>query len=231
MSTPVKCSDGGCDDAARGRHGMCKWHYQQQRWEQKRYAGREVPSLPGERWLPASGYEGVYDVSDHGRVRRLNRLGQPRRLMSVFLNNGRVLVNLTMNGKTRLKQVSVLVAEAFIGTRPEGMWCCHNNGDATNNRPENLRWDTPSANYHDMARHGTDPNRNRTHCSRLHLLTAPNLRKTAAERGRRSCLACGRTHVAASARRRRGLPPLNFREEADRRYAEIMGVKPDGGSL
>ncbi len=48
-----------------------------------------------------------------------------------------------------------LVLLAFVGPAPEGMICCHNNGDPTDNRPENLRWDTPESNNADMERHGT----------------------------------------------------------------------------
>lgn len=222
------CAIEGCGKPIKSR-GWCAMHYS--RWQAHGDPmARDVPSLLGERWLPVLGYEGVYDVSDFGRVRRLNEFGQPRRAMSTFLNNGRMLVNLTMNGETTLRQVSVLVAEAFIGARPEGLWCCHNDGNPANNRPGNLRWDSPAANYHDMERHGTNPNRNRTHCPGNHLLAAPNLKRAPVARGHRSCLACGRAYAAVNTRRRRGLPPLNFREEADRRYAEIMGVKHDGGS-
>jgi hypothetical protein len=35
------------------------------------------------------------------------------------------------------------------------MVCCHFDGDPTNNRLENLRWDTPQSNADDMVRHGT----------------------------------------------------------------------------
>jgi hypothetical protein len=45
--------------------------------------------------------------------------------------------------------------EAFIGRRPEGMVCCHNDGDPTNNRLDNLRWATFRENEHDKLRHGT----------------------------------------------------------------------------
>lgn len=46
-----------------------------------------------------------------------------------------------------------LILEAFKGPCPEGLECCHNDGDAGNNRLENLRWDTRESNLADKARH------------------------------------------------------------------------------
>ena len=46
--------------------------------------------------------------------------------------------------------------EAFIGKRENGMHVCHNNGDATDNRLSNLRYDIPSRNERDKLLHNTD---------------------------------------------------------------------------
>lgn len=48
-----------------------------------------------------------------------------------------------------------LVLEAFAGPCPEGLECCHNDGNPANNRLENLRWDTRQANMDVLLRHGT----------------------------------------------------------------------------
>ncbi len=53
--------------------------------------------------------------------------------------------------------VARIVLVAFVGPCPERMECCHNDGDETNNRLANLRWDTHSANLLDKRRHGTMP--------------------------------------------------------------------------
>lgn len=50
-----------------------------------------------------------------------------------------------------------LVLEAFVGPCPEGMEACHNDGDTTNNRLDNLRWDTRKGNHADRKKHGTTP--------------------------------------------------------------------------
>lgn len=53
-------------------------------------------------------------------------------------------------------QVPHLVLEAFIGPRPEGKECCHDNGNPIDNRIVNLRWDTHASNMQDKSRHGTE---------------------------------------------------------------------------
>lgn len=57
----------------------------------------------------------------------------------------------------RKYRVHRLVLEAFVGPCPPGMECCHNNGNPADNRLENLRWDTRSANCLDAVQHGTSP--------------------------------------------------------------------------
>ncbi len=49
-----------------------------------------------------------------------------------------------------------LVLLAFVGSCPTGMQGCHEDGDPTNNKVGNLRWDTPKGNAADRVRHGTD---------------------------------------------------------------------------
>jgi hypothetical protein len=60
-------------------------------------------------------------------------------------------------GRETTHLVHRLVLEAFVGPCPEGMEACHNNGDPADNRLENLRWDTRSANAKDKVRHGRCP--------------------------------------------------------------------------
>lgn len=57
--------------------------------------------------------------------------------------------------KRRRIMVGVLVLLAFVGARPERMQCCHNNGDKSDNRLSNVRWDTSKNNMEDQRKHGT----------------------------------------------------------------------------
>lgn len=71
------------------------------------------------------------------------------------------------NYKRKPMFVHRLVLEAFVGPCPEGMEACHNDGDCTNNRLENLRWDTRLSNIHDKQAHGTQLRGSGLHNSKL----------------------------------------------------------------
>jgi hypothetical protein len=77
-------------------------------------------------------------------------------LKKIVANTGYEVVNLT-TGLRRRKQEHVhrLVLCAFLGSPPEKMEACHNDGVRTNNRLSNLRWDTRKANHQDKRKHGT----------------------------------------------------------------------------
>jgi DNA-binding XRE family transcriptional regulator len=107
----------------------------------------ETPEL----WLPVVGYEGLYEVSDLGRIRSLVR----GRLMALPICDRYVRVRLSKDDISKIHNVHSLVCLAFIGPRPEGHDVCHWDGIKTNNRLSNLRYDTRSANHLDKRRHGT----------------------------------------------------------------------------
>lgn len=69
-----------------------------------------------EIWKDVVGYEGLYEVSNLGRVRSLNylRTGQTRILKSHMDRKGYLGVALCKNGKATYKLVHRLVAMAFI---------------------------------------------------------------------------------------------------------------------
>lgn len=152
-----------------------------------------------ERWLPVAGYEGRYEVSSLGRVRSTPRITTARdgrvyrhrgRILSPAANteSGRLYVNLSRQGSCRTFAVHRLVIETFAGPCPDGMECCHDNGDCTDNRLVNLRWDTHSANIHDKVRHGNHMFANRTHCPAGHPYSTGNTYVWG--KGGRSCLTC-----------------------------------------
>lgn len=111
---------------------------------------RDIPSQPG------------YQASSGGRIRSLDRVvtncdGVSRvckgRVLRQALCRGYYKVSC---GKGMQRYVAHLVLEAFTGMCPVGMVACHNDGNKTNNKPENLRWDTQGANLLDRKRHGTN---------------------------------------------------------------------------
>lgn len=114
-----------------------------------------------EEWKPVVGYEGVYEVSNMGRVKRLagtNRTPVERILKpSVSLTGIPYLsVFLCKDGRKKRFYIHRLVLEAFVGKAAEGKEAAHNDGDPSNNKLSNLRWDTAQGNAADRAKHGTE---------------------------------------------------------------------------
>lgn len=90
-----------------------------------------------------------------GKGKGSTSLGTTWRLCKVG-NKGYPHLKLFRDKKRYPRSVHILVLQAFVGPCPEGMECCHNDGNKTNNWITNLRWDTPKANQNDRKKHGTD---------------------------------------------------------------------------
>ena len=69
--------------------------------------------------------------------------------------NGRLLVTTTLNGKKRSYHVARMVLEAFIGSCPIGCTASHLNGEPSDNRLVNLKWEKHSDNCARKKEHGT----------------------------------------------------------------------------
>lgn len=93
-----------------------------------------------ERWLPIAWFDS-YEVSSLGRVRKIG--GRTRRAQP---DRGYPGVTLYRNGKPFRRLVHALVAEAFIGPRPDGFEIDHKDFDKLNNRVDNLEYVTPKEN-------------------------------------------------------------------------------------
>ena len=125
-----------------------------------------------EEWRDVVGWEGLYRVSSFGRVRSRSRyvrhwLGgkqlKRRKILKPWKfyrskrgeNVGALGVSLSRENKICNVPIHRLVLMAFVGPCPEGMECCHKDGNPENNRLDNLRWGTKSSNTKDSIRHGT----------------------------------------------------------------------------
>jgi hypothetical protein len=122
-----------------------------------------------ETWRAIPGYEGLYEVSSMGEVRSLPRpitkrmhygvqrfLTKERLLQPIVSSLGYRRVGLTDSyGHRRIRQISHLVALAFIGPRPRGQEVCHCDGVRNNDAADNLRYDTRTGNQKDRILHGT----------------------------------------------------------------------------
>lgn len=112
-----------------------------------------------ELWKPVVGYEGVYEVSDMGRIRGLNRKCETRIVLGTILKphiwNGYLRVVLRRGGNRKTWAVHRIVLIAFAGPNPPLMEACHKNGIRSDNRLVNLRWGSRKENAADRVRHGT----------------------------------------------------------------------------
>lgn len=97
-----------------------------------------------EVWAPVRGYEGLYEVSDAGRVRSLPRSTTKGRILKqqVSKRNGYCYVCLSKDNQAKACRVHKLVWEAFTGDVVDGYdsgkTLNHKDGDKTNNRLVNL---------------------------------------------------------------------------------------------
>lgn len=106
--------------------------------------------MPNEEWRDIAGYEGMYEVSSHGRVRSLDRFAKSNRnatqfvkgreLTLVTMPNGYKATNLNQNGKGVPKYVHRLVAQAFIPNPSNLPQVNHKDENKSNNCVDNLEW-------------------------------------------------------------------------------------------
>lgn len=151
-------------------------------------------TVAAEQWKPVAGYEGLYEVSDLGRVRRLprfqvlnDRWGKPfHRLLSGMMLNPTLTdrylcVNLRKEGKGHTTRLNILVCSHFNGAKPTADACAlHNNGDRFDNRAVNLRWGSHLENAADREAHGRTAKGERQHSARLTASDVQDIRRQVA---------------------------------------------------
>lgn len=157
-----------------------------------------------EIWKDIPGFEGYYQASSSGNIRSLSRrIVQSNgneyqftgRILKPFVvkrfgNPSYKQYTLWKDGVRRVAFGRKLVAETFLGPRPEGMEVCHNMPNSSlDDSVKNLRYDTHYNNMQDIKRHKTHNNSIKTHCPRGHNFTDKNTKIVNHGRGR-TCTAC-----------------------------------------
>lgn len=128
----------------------------------------EKLSHVGEEWRPVAGWERFYRISNLGRCLSLHQTG--RLINGLKIRGGYRALKLRDGDRKAYGILHCMVLETFVGPRPAKYYACHENGDPTDNRLANLRWDTNSANQADRKKHGTARYRG------PHALTVANVR-------------------------------------------------------
>ena len=111
-----------------------------------------------EEWKPIKNFEGLYEVSNLGRVKSLGRTIQrfngscyvtvtyPPKFLKRTREEGYAQIKLSKNGKTNYFMLHRLVAEAFIENPNNKPEVNHKDGDKQNCCASNLCWCTKSEN-------------------------------------------------------------------------------------
>lgn len=106
-------------------------------------------------WKDIQGYEGLYQVSNYGKVKRLERLydttgrkqHRKEKLLNLYIfKSGYIYVTLTKNNIQKKYTVHRLVAMAFIENENKKPTVNHINYIKSDNRVENLEWSTMAEN-------------------------------------------------------------------------------------
>ncbi len=108
-----------------------------------------------EVWKPIENYEGFYEVSNLGNVKRLQsytrhpsgarKIVRERVLKQANCNGYRIVMITNKNSRLN-KMIHRLVAESFISNPQNKKHVNHINGIKSDNRVENLEWNTPKEN-------------------------------------------------------------------------------------
>jgi len=107
-----------------------------------------------ENWLPVVGYEGLYSVSDLGRVKS-HWYSNPRILAPSVTRDGYLKVVLSGHNGRKNSTIHTLVMGSHFGRRPRGLDISHKDGDKCNNLLSNLEYLSHKENINKKHEHGT----------------------------------------------------------------------------
>lgn len=150
----------------RKRMYLCEKHYAQMNRKEKCdiRSSAKIESLENEIWKDIIGYEGLYQVSNLGRVKSLPKFFQGERILKSRLDKyGYPYLGLVKDKIKKSYKVHRLVAAAFIKNPLNYPSINHKDENKENNNSINLEWCTVDYNnkYGSRIKHAADKNRGR----------------------------------------------------------------------
>ncbi len=100
-------------------------------------------------WKAVDNYEGLYEVSNSGNIRRRGKILKP-----AISNRGYFRISLSKNNVKKDVLLHRIVARAFLGQCPNGLEVNHEDGNKKNNVARNLRYVTSNENKIHAYRNG-----------------------------------------------------------------------------
>jgi len=121
-----------------------------------------------EIWMDICGYEGLYQASNYGRIRSVDKIVNNKR--GTYFRKGKIKkisnascgyrgVGLCKNGKRKSYLVHIIIAKSFIKNPLNKRTVNHIDCDKTNNNVSNLEWNTDSENIKYAFKNGRKPTR------------------------------------------------------------------------
>lgn len=102
--------------------------------------------MKNEKWRDIKGFEGRYQISNHGRVRTISRILKPWNANGHYQN--------IYLGAKNLRRIHRLVAENFLPNPEQKQQVNHKDGNKNNNHATNLEWTTRAENIRHAYKNG-----------------------------------------------------------------------------
>lgn len=201
-----------------------------------------------EEWKRVIGYEGAYEVSDLGHIRNCREVKfgpkgdflRPQKAGNLKY----YIVNLHANGHSKVQLIHRIVAQAFLGSCPDGYEVNHKDGHKFNNAASNLEYITHQENARHAAAHGLTLKGERNPTSKLTEEAVKSIRQSQettkaladkfyVSRGLIESVIAGRTwkHLPSGSRRFKPFPSAKLEldqvmsiRESDLPYAELARI-------
>lgn len=133
--------------------------------------------MQDEIWIDIPNYEGIYQVSNFGKIKSLpreykNQYGgtgkfSKERIMKPSDNRvGYLCLSLCKGGKIKYHYIHHLVLNSFVEKPFNNAQCNHKNGNKHDNKLENLEWCSPSENINHAYKNGLIRGKNARNISR-----------------------------------------------------------------